>query len=520
MLRVKQTESNLRLPPSLMLRHLWPAADQLELLSRSQAATMTLWRPLPGPQTLAYESLADELFYGGAAGGGKSDLLIGLAITQSRKAIIFRREYPQLKDIVSRSQELLAGSGATFNGQANLWRGIPGGRSLEFGAVQYERDVNKFRGRAHDLKAFDEVTEFSERQFRFLVGWLRTTIPGQRTRVICTGNPPTHAQGEWVIRYWAPWLDSQHPNPARPGELRWFAVLDGKDTEVESGAAFRHKGEHIQPRSRTFIPARLSDNPYLASTEYGAVLGNLPEPLRSQLLYGDFRVGIQDDAYQTIPTQWVREAQARWEIGDHGPQSCIGVDVARGGDDQTVLAIRHGNWFARLLKYAGSSTPNGPYVAGLVVAARQGEPLINVDVIGVGASVFDQLAPLGNVVDVNFGEGTDATDKSGRLRFANVRAAAYWSLREALDPASGSDVCLPPDSELLADLTAARWLIRNGKIAIESKDDIKKRLGRSPDCADAVVLAWYASGLVMPAGERVDDLPTSTYKSQRRSIWR
>ncbi len=98
-----------------------------------------------------------------------------------------------------------------------------------------------------------------------------------------------------------------------------------------------------------------------------------------------------------------------------------------------------------------------------------------------------------------FGEGTSLTDRSGRLHFANVRAAAYWRVRELLDPEAGSAVCLPDDPELLADLAAPKWELRGGKIMLESKDDLRERLGRSPDCGDAAVLAFWGEG-PLPAG--------------------
>jgi len=276
----------------------------------------------------------------------------------------------------------------------------------------------------------------------------------------------------------------------------------------------------VYPRSRTFIPARLTDNPYLASTDYGSVLQALPEPLRTQLLYGDFSVGVKDDPWQVIPTEWVRLAQARWmERDDPGPQSALGVDVARGGDDQTVIAPRYGTWFAPLQKYPGISTPDGQRVAGLILAARSGSATVNVDVIGVGASVYDQLAEYPGVRGINFGEGTDATDKSGRLHFANVRAYGYWSFREALDPATGQGLVLPLDNELLADLTAPKWTLRGGRIYVESKQEIIKRLHRSPDCGDAVVLALMADREIVASGEMVNDVPSEVYKSKRRSIW-
>jgi hypothetical protein len=78
---------------------------------------------------------------------------------------------------------------------------------------------------------------------------------------------------------------------------------------------------------------------------------------------------------------------------------------------------------------------------------------------------------------------------SGVLQFVNTRAWAYWSLRDMLDPEKGLNLALPPDQELLSDLVAPRWRMTMQGIKIEAKEDIVKRLGRSPDCGDAVVLA-------------------------------
>lgn len=440
---------------------------------------------------MAYLNDADETYYGGAAGGGKTDLLLGLATTAHRRSIIFRREYRQLKAIVDRSREII-GTAGRFNGQELVWR-LPDDRVLEFGAVQYADDVKGYQGRPHDLKAFDELPNFLESQYRFLIGWNRTTIEGQRCRVVGAGNPPTSSDGEWVIRYWAPWLDGQHANPASPGEVRWFANIDGVDTEREDGTPFEWKGETIYPRSRTFIPARLGDNPHLLRTGYMATLQAMPEPLRSQMLYGDFSVGHDDDPWQVIPTAWVRAAQERWRDDGRPPKtglSCVGVDVARGGEDKTVLARRYGTWLAPLEKHAGSSTPDGASVAGLVFKALTEGGVAAVDVIGVGSSVYDTLrAQRAAVVPINFAAGVDQRDRARVLSFANVRAFAYWSLREMLDPDKGDGLALPPDRALLADLTAPHWQMRPTGVLVESKEDIKKRLGRSTDDGDAVALA-------------------------------
>jgi hypothetical protein len=218
--------------------------------------------PNIGPQTQAYFSEADEVFYGGGAGGGKSALLCGLAIEEHKKTIIFRREYPQIKGLIDEVHRQL-GSRQGYRAQDRIWR-LPQGNELEFGSVAHEDDKEKYQGRPHDLKGFDEITHFSESQYRFLIAWNRSTEPGQRCRVVATGNPPISAEGTWVIKYWGPWLDPTHPRPAKPGELRWFAVDDGHDVEVASPS------EHA--RSRTFIPARLEDNPDLMATGYAAVI--------------------------------------------------------------------------------------------------------------------------------------------------------------------------------------------------------------------------------------------------------
>ena len=457
--------------------------------------------PQSVPQWQAYLSPADELFYGGQAGGGKSSLLLGLAVTAHSQSIIFRREYRQLvgaSGLIQYSRDLLEPV-ARYNGQELAWRDIPGNRSLEFGAVQYPGDERKFQGRPHDFIGFDEVSELLESQFRFLTGWLRSIDPDQRCRIVAAGNPPTRAEGEWVITYWGPWLDEHHPNPAEPGELRWFAVVDGKDVEVDGPEPFEHGGEVITPKSRSFVPAALADNPYLAETGYRRILQGLPEPLRSQLLYGDFTVGTDDDPYQIIPTEWVRLAQARWtdeppedEDGEPVPLTVLSCDVARGGADKTVIGKRYDNWVAPLKKYPGKSTPDGPAVAALVMKELP-EPdrttPIHVDVIGVGTSVYDTLRGNGyRVVGVNFGAGSKARDRTRQLKMRNVRAEAWWKTREALDPDKGDDIALPPDSELLADLVAPRWEPTPSGIKVEDKEEVKKRIGRSPDCGDAVVM--------------------------------
>ncbi len=456
------------------------------------------WQPQPGPQTAAYESEADVIGYGGAAGGGKTDLLLGFSGNKHHRSIIFRRVFPLLEGIESRSREIFnptndAHLKDSYNESLHRWQ-LNNGATVRFAAMQYEDDKKNFQGRPFDLYGFDEVTEFTESQVRFVTGWNRTTREGQKCRVIMTFNPPLDESGEWVVRYFAPWLDDTHGNPAKDGELRYFAMVDGDEVERPDSQPFEQGGETITPKSRTFFHAKLSDNPILEATGYAATIDAMPEPLRT-ILKGNFGAYKIIDPFQVIPPAWVRAAQERWLKSDPVQTiKAVGVDVARGGQDKTVIAPLRLERFDELRKYPGVTTPDGKTVAMLVQeVVKSQKPMIAVDVIGVGAAAYDAIQGNGaNVLGVNFGAGTTRMDRSDKFRFANIRAEAYWMLREALDPDYGATLALPPDKELLGDLCAPKWELRTGKIYIESKDEIIKRLGRSPDCADAVALAWYA----------------------------
>jgi len=478
------------------IRELLPYLTEAERteLHTLLAQDTAIWRPQPGPQLMAYLSTADIIGFGGSAGGGKTDLAVGKALTQHLHTAIFRREATQLVGIIDRLTEILGGREG-YNGQEKIWRNAgPRRVQIEFGSVPNAGDETKHQGRPKDLLVIDEAANFLEGQVRFLMGWVRTTVPGQRCQTLMTFNPPTTHEGRWIIKFFAPWLDPKHPNPAKPGELRWFAVLDGEDREFADGTPFTHNGERIVPQSRTFIPSRVGDNPYLMDTGYMAQLQSLPEPLRSQMLYGDFRAGMQEDPWQVIPTAWVEAAQARWTKPDKlPPMDSMGVDVARGGKDNTVLARRHGYWYDEPLVHPGKETPDGPAVAGLVVANTRDSAVIHIDVIGVGASPYDFLNNAKQqVVGVNVSEKAYGTDRSGRLTFKNQRSQLWWALREDLDPANNTGIALPPDKRLLADLCAPRWELQGSVIYVESREDIIARLGRSPDFGSAYILARLA----------------------------
>lgn len=487
-----------------------PEEELIKLKELTKAKTEgRRWFPNPGPQTEAYFSEADELFYGGAAGGGKTDLICGLADNEHTRTLVLRREGTDLRGIEQRMTEIAGGTDG-YNQQRREWK-LGNDRVMELGSVQHEKDKYGYQGRPHDLKCFDEITQFTKSQYQYIIGWNRSTKEGQRCRVVCAGNPPSTPEGQWVKIEWGPWLDKTFPNGyrcidkdgnetrpkrAEAGELRYFTTdertgetvwVDKEWTTVDSD------GNTVYPKSRAFIPALLADNPFLGS-DYRAKVAAMPEPLRSQLLYGDFDIAEKDQINQVIPTAWIRAAQARW-VADNSnkPMISMGVDVAQGGDDTTVLAPRYlGEHIGELDEYHGSETPDGPTVASLVVSKIRSGASVNIDMGGgYGQSAHDHLRD--NRVSVfgfNAANSPTRHPPGGKLKYANMRAQAWWELRLRLDPANNPVLALPPDEMLAADLAAPTWKLSPRGIQIESKDDIRKRIGRSTNKGDAVVQAF------------------------------
>jgi hypothetical protein len=181
-----------------------------------------------------------------------------------------------------------------------------------------------------------------------------------------------------------------------------------------------------------------------------------------------------------IPLSWVERC-----INKDVPtgRKVLGLDVARYGEDKTVLTRRNGN---KVISQTVTSKEDTMETTGKAkrVYQDEGYELINVDVIGVGSGVVDRLKEQSiNVVGIN-----NADKASDGERFKNFRAESYWGMRERF---KDGDISIPDDEELVAQLTAIKYRYNSrGQLEIESKEDMKKRGIRSPDKADSLVLAF------------------------------
>lgn len=508
-----------------------PPEDKASLSELVQKQTAgQLWFPLPGPQSDAYYSEADEVYYGGSAGGGKTDLCLGLSLTAHKKSLGLRRFNKDARGLYNRCGDILGYPKDSGNKQLLEWE--VQGRRVVFGGCQYEDDKERYKGEPYDLIFFDEIPDFTQSQFVFIKTWNRTVDPEQRCRVVVAGNPPTKPEGRWVIEYWAPWLDPKHPRPAKCGELRWFVQAPEEDNlgdvEVEKPGLYLFKGGEVHylgqrkkdtipeadrkfcviAKSRTFIRAMLKDNPYLMATDYEATLDAMPAALRAAYRDGRFDIALEDQANQLIPTAWVLEAVERsrnMKMPPQGIPMCnIGCDVAQGGKDEAILAPRYDGYFPPLISIPGADVPRGRDLAARILSERRDRADVSIDMGGgYGSSVSEVLEEN----DVNVFKFKGAETATGRAkdgtRFVNRRTEALWRFREALDPdqPGGSHIILPDDNKLVADLTAPTFDLTSSGYVAEPKKNIKKRLGRSPDRGDAVIISWlYGPKMLHYAG--------------------
>jgi hypothetical protein len=218
--------------------------------------------------------------------------------------------------------------------------------------------------------------------------------------------------------------------------------------------------------------------------------GNNSAMFKSRVL-GEF----PDDADDVlVPLSWILAANQRWHslnnANGHGWEGYFqaGLDVARYGPDSTVMAFACSKGVKRISHFRKAATTET--VGWVLRQMREDDAVteVRVDADGLGAGVYDmirdELGPQ-RVVEMRGGMSANSSED-----YENRRSEWLWNLRTRLDPASKSTIALPPDDALAQQLTSIRWKItKRGLVAIESKDDMRRRGMASPDESDAVAYA-------------------------------
>ena len=283
----------------------------------SLSSKQVLWRPNPGPQTRFLASDADEVLYGGAAGGGKSAAAIALPLRfvhRSRfRCLFLRREARYLRDAIDKSEAIYPKLGARRNQSTNTWY-FPSGAQVWLNHCEHESDISNYDSLEFNLVIFEELTHFTERQYLGIKARIRGADPESPHWVRATTNPGGIGH-EWVFARWGNWLNPTTQPHAVSGEKLWFTAGAKPVTRDTPNAL-----------SRTFIAARLEDNPYIAP-EYKSQILQLDPVRRAQLGEGDWLA--KPGAGKYFKRTWIKN------YFDHYPASQHRVrywDLAAGGD--------------------------------------------------------------------------------------------------------------------------------------------------------------------------------------------
>ncbi len=417
---------------------------------------------LTAKQTLAWDALRrpdiKEILYGGAKGGGKSVFgcmwCFAKALEIIRECKIAPRKHPIPVGFMGRKR------GVDFtNTTLETWKRFIPVNMYEIkskpaeiiiarrvkiltGGLDNSEIINKFNSAEYAFFFLDQAEEIDAEQ----VGELRATfrliindkkIPGKG---LFTANPaPSFLKDEFIL----------NPTP-----------------------------------DRLFIQALPTDNHYLGP-EYIEVLKdsfrNRPELLKAYVEGSWESLGGFD---QVIKDSWVRNAAG---ITLYPPRikKLITCDPARYGDDETVIYLLKNTEIAESEIYGKKSLMHTANILH-TISHKNGDCLIVVDVCGIGAGVVDRLIEMGdNVLGIDNASKSEEPEKYYNLR------SQIWC--KAGDMFADGDIQLKnADHRLQGQLCTPRYEFRNGKILIEAKADIKKRLGNSPDRADAYVNGLYA----------------------------
>lgn len=414
------------------------------------------------------------LMYGGAIRGGKTYAGLGTLDEMCQRypgirCVVVRKSLSVIRrNTIPSFRKLLSEYGDHKRAELNKseWTYYyKNGSELLFveGDVGSDPDLNKFRGFEATVILLEEANELSDKVFYKAIertGQWRNKEYGIPPLVLLTCNPDKN----WVkTKFYDPWSNGQIGQAEYPDYEKFF-----------------------------FLQSLPSDNPY-CSAEYLESLKNMPESEYNRFVKGDWN--FVDNPNQLIRYEWY-SACINIDIPDlvtSGDRKAkyIGVDVAREGDDSTVLY--YGDDIGGLYKEKYKHSKG--WQTGDLIMLRMSElgipqENIGVDAIGVGAEVVGYLESK-QVYVYNFKSSElpeSMPEDMVHFSFRNKRAEAHWLLRMAIQNGTTD---LPPDFELQKQMCCITYEVPNGKITVVDKKSIKSDLGFSPDDEEAFVIMHY-----------------------------
>lgn len=390
------------------------------------------------------------MLFGGSMGSGKSQLMARTFISlldshPKTRCFVFRKNLSVLKRTTYQTFKQVAeefGTQYQENRSEMCWN-FPNGSQLWFQELDDTKDGdwNKIKGVEATWIGIDEANEVQEGAFNILMGRMWRCNPNkEHSFMVLTCNPAQN----WVKeRFYDKWVNNELEPPYY------------------------------------FLQALTRDNPFLPP-EYIQTLELLPTAEYNRYVLGNW--DFADDPNQLIKYEWIK--QNIWNPIDELP-TYMGIDVAREGNDRTVFAYGNKDGYISKEMFRNQDTMATAQL-GMERAKEKsiGFENIAVDVVGVGGGVVDAMRSKGYRV-LAYNSGESPKTNTGFLIFKNKRAESYWKLREDLQEGKYK---LLNDQDLFKELLNTRYTVTDKVIQIESKAELKKRIGYSPDIADALVI--------------------------------
>lgn len=423
---------------------------------------------------ILHDDSTKVLLFGGGAGGSKSYLgclwVVQQATMYANTRWVIARElsvrlmettYLTLLDVL-RNHEMKAGIHYEYRRQENLLEFKNGSVIMLKALPRIPSDPEyDYLGGLEITGAFiDEAQEVEKKAKDVLLSRIRYNLDtnGLKPKLLLTCNP---SKGYLYNEFYQPWRNNTLPS------------------------------------NKKFLPALVTDNPYIERSYVEQLNSIEDESIKQRLLYGNWDFETADN--QLVTMQWLNRCLIDdTEIGEEPLERRYGaVDVAREGSDSTVCSLFINDTLVELKRIAVPITDNtdisgkiADEIIRFYTANEVGFDNIYIDAVGVGGGVIDSLRGKGYYAK-SYKGGEPAKSRNEFTSYNNLRSYSYWQVRLAIQKGELkiSKQCNNLD-ELFRELTATEYIIDDKVVKLVEKEKIKRKLGRSPDFADAMVMGY------------------------------